>query len=118
MKPTLYPALLASVLACLAPPLARADEKLQYNRDVRPLLTDACFKCHGPAARKGGVRLDLREEATKPARSGSVPVVPGKAEQSELVRRVFAGTDDEVMPPPSAHKTLKPAEKERLKRWV
>src|SRR3954463_10755984 len=116
MKPTLYPALLASVLACLAPPLARADEKLQYNRDVRPLLTDACFKCHGPAARKGGLRLDVREEAHKPARSKTEPIAPGKPEASEVVRRVFA-TDEDAMPPESAHRTLKPVEKELIKRW-
>jgi hypothetical protein len=98
--------------------IVRADERLTYNRDIRPLLTDACFKCHGPAARKGGFRLDSLEEATKKARSGAVPIVPGKPEQSEIVKRIYAQGEDEVMPPPNAHRTLKTQEKERIKRWV
>src|SRR5437016_2240797 len=114
MNPTLRSASLAIALACLAP-TARAQEKLQYNRDVRPVLTDACFKCHGPAGRKGGFRLDERDEALKPARSKKAPIVPGQPEQSEIVRRIFATDADEVMPPPAAHKTLTAAQKERIK---
>src|SRR4051812_17766820 len=97
---------------------ARANEKVQYNRDIRPILTDACFKCHGPAARKGGFRLDLRDEATKPAKSGDRPIVEGKPAESEMIKRILSTSPDEVMPPPSAHKTLKPEQKEMLKRWI
>ena len=96
----------------------RADDKVAFNRDIRPILTNACFKCHGPAVRKGGFRLDVRDEAVKPARSGAVPIVAGKAADSELVKRLFATEKDEVMPPPSTHKTLKPAEKELIKKWI
>ncbi len=97
---------------------ARADDKVEYNRDIRPILTDACFKCHGPAARKGGFRLDLREEAAKPAKSKAIPVVPGKPQESEIITRIFASDVGEIMPPPSTHKTLKAAEKELLKTWI
>ncbi|MGL6073670.1 MAG: DUF1553 domain-containing protein [Fimbriiglobus sp.] len=98
--------------ACLAP----AQEKLQYNRDVRPILTEHCFSCHGAdsAARKAKLRLDQREIAIERG-----AIVPGKVDQSEMVERLFLKDDDEQrMPPPSSHKELKPAQKAILKRWV
>jgi hypothetical protein len=95
-----------------------ANDKIEYNRDIRPILTDACFKCHGPAARKGGFRLDLREEAVKPTKSGTSPIIAGKPEQSELIRRIFTTAEDEVMPPRSSPRILKAAEKELLKKWI
>jgi Protein of unknown function (DUF1553)/Protein of unknown function (DUF1549)/Planctomycete cytochrome C len=97
---------------------ASADDKIAFNRDIRPILTNNCFKCHGPAGRKGGFRLDLRDEATKPARSGAVPIVPGKSADSELVKRIFASAKDEVMPPPATHKSLKAAEKDLIQKWI
>jgi hypothetical protein len=109
--------LAAIVVVCLVP-MSRADDKVQFNRDVRPILADTCFKCHGPAARKGGIQLDVREEATKPGRGKRVPIVPGQPEKSEVVRRVFATDDDTIMPPPSAHRTLTAAQKETIKRWI
>lgn len=98
-------------------PAARADD-VQYNRDIRPILTENCFKCHGPAAKKGGFRLDVREEALKPAKSKKAPIVEGKPGESEIIQRIFAKEADDVMPPPSSHKALKPAEKELLKKWI
>src|SRR5216684_8400038 len=97
--------------------VVRADE-IEYNRDIRPILTENCFRCHGPAARKGGFRLDVREEAVKPTKSGARPIVEGKPDQSELVRRIFSKDADEMMPPPNSHKSLKPAQKELLKTWI
>jgi len=94
-----------------------ADD-IQFNRDIRPILTENCFRCHGPAAKKGGLRLDVREDALKPAKSGARPIVDGKPGESELIKRIFSKDVDEVMPPPSSHKTLKPAEKELLKKWI
>src|SRR4051812_30508763 len=88
---------------------ATASAQVEFNRDIRPILSETCFKCHGPAARKGGFRLDLREEALKPAKTGARPIVEGKPDESELIKRVFSTSEDEVMPPPNAHKTLKPA---------
>src|SRR4051794_26721432 len=120
MLPTLRhtrPATALVGLALLAG-AARAAETVEFNRDVRPILSGACFRCHGPAARRAGLRLDVRHEAVKPARSGAVPVVAGRPEQSELVRRIFSPDEADVMPPPAAHVTLRPAQKEVLKRWI
>src|SRR5262245_3572203 len=81
---------------------ARA-EPVDFSRDVRPLLSRHCFKCHGPddQARKAKLRLDRREAATAGGRSGTPAVVPGKPDESELVRRILAADDTEVMPPPA-----------------
>src|SRR5437763_5281759 len=75
-----------------------------FTRDVRPILSQHCFKCHGPddKARKSGLRLDLREAATKEAKSGAVAIVAGKPDASELVVRIFSNDEEELMPPPSA----------------
>ena len=96
-------------------PVAQAQERLVYNRDVRPILADACFRCHGPdsASRQADLRLDRREAALE---SGAL--VPGKPDESELIRRVFSTDDGEIMPPPDAHKELSAAQKELLRRWV
>ncbi len=93
----------------------QAADKLQYNRDVRPILADNCFKCHGPdsAARKAELRLDQRDVALAKG-----AIVLGKPDESELVRRIFSGSAEEQMPPPSSHKKLTAAQKELLKRWV
>jgi hypothetical protein len=117
LKITLLRTTITAVALALPTPTMRADE-VGFNRDIRPILTNACFKCHGPAARKGGFRLDLREEALQPARSGARPIVPGKPAQSEIIKRIFATDAEEVMPPPSAHKVLKPAEKELIRKWI
>jgi cytochrome c553 len=97
-------------------PVAKKDGKLQYNRDVRPILAENCFACHGPdsAARKAGLRLDQREVAVA---KGAIE--PGKPDDSELVSRLFLKDDDEQrMPPPKSHKTLTAAQKDTLKRWI
>ena len=104
---------------------AQTDEplrtaKIEFNRDIRPILSDACFHCHGPDknTRKAGLRLDLREEALKTTESGELPIVPGQPGKSELVLRILADDRDERMPPPKAHKVLTIAQKEMLRRWI
>ncbi len=99
---------------------AASVAKVDFQRDVRPILSGTCFKCHGPdeATRKGKLRLDIREEALKPAKSGERAIVPGKPKESEIVARVFTTDEDEVMPPPSAKHPLTEAQKETLRRWV
>ena len=91
-----------------------------YNRDIRPLLADHCFACHGPDAghRKGGLRLDRREDALQPADSGRPAIVPGRPDESELVARLFSTQADDVMPPPDSHKTLTEEQKERIRGWI
>jgi mono/diheme cytochrome c family protein len=103
-----------------APPKAApAPGKVQFARDVLPLLTTHCFACHGPddKGRKAGLRLDIAESALRVLKSGDRAVVPGHPEQSELVRRIFA-TDDDRMPPAKAPRHLKEADKQLLKRWI
>lgn len=109
-----------AVLLCTiltAPSLAASERPVLFSRDVRPILTDKCFACHGPDARtvEGELRLDLRESAVKEVGGA---IVPGDADASELVRRIFSDDADEVMPPETAHKPLTPAERETLRRWV
>jgi len=94
---------------------AAARGSIEFNRDVRPILAENCFRCHGPdsASRKADLRLDRREVAVE-----SAAIVPGKPDESGLVERIFSTDPDKVMPPPAIHKELKPAEKELLKQWV
>jgi len=97
-----------------------AEPKLQFNRDVRPILSDTCFACHGPdeAKRKGKLRLDVREAALKGGKSGSPAIVPGKPQESEILKRVTSTDREEVMPPPKDHKNLTPSQTATLQRWV
>jgi len=100
--------------------LAVAEEKIDFNRDIRPLLSDRCFACHGPEekSREAGLRLDVRESAFGELESGELAIVPGDLDSSALVQRI---TDDDEffrMPPPDSGKELKPEEIELLKRWV
>jgi hypothetical protein len=101
-------------------PMGCIAAEVRFNRDVRPILSDNCFVCHGPDAgkAKGNLRLDLRENALQPAESKEIPIVPGKPEASELIKRIFAEDGGELMPPPKSHKKLSPAQKETLKQWV
>jgi len=100
--------------------VARGEtQSVDYNRDVRPILAENCFRCHGPDAneRQGGLRLDSAEDATAPTDSGVKAIVPGQPEASEVIRRIFAGSD-EVMPPPDSGKSLSPQQKTILKTWI
>ena len=105
----------------LLPPLVRAGEPVVFNRDIRPILSKNCFACHGPDAahgQKAGLRLDLAEFALKGGESGKPAIVPGKPEESQLVKRIRSTDPDAIMPPPESHLELKPEEKELLVRWV
>src|SRR5215471_5105015 len=99
---------------------ADGDATISFNRDIRPIFSDTCFRCHGPDknARKAGLRLDIREEATKKTKSGVIPINPGNPEESEIIRRIFSSDEFETMPPKEAHKILTPQQKETIKRWV
>ena len=94
-----------------------------FNRDIRPILSENCFRCHGPDAheRKGGqdgLRLDTLEGATTDLGGGGFAIVPGKPEKSELLARLISTDDEEIMPPRKTGKTLSPAEIDLLKRWI
>jgi hypothetical protein len=93
---------------------------IDFNREVRPILSDKCFHCHGPDEqnRKGRLRLDTREGATR-TREGFTPVVPGKSTESEILLRVISTDEEEVMPPPEAKLgRLSSTEVAVLKRWI
>jgi Protein of unknown function (DUF1553)/Protein of unknown function (DUF1549)/Planctomycete cytochrome C len=93
---------------------------VSFNRDIRPIMADTCFRCHGPDknARMAGMRLDIRDEALKPTKSGVTPIVPGDPEHSAIVQRVLATNPARIMPPNYAHKELTPAQKDTIRRWV
>ncbi len=94
---------------------ASAEEPLQYNRDIRPIISKHCFACHGPdsAARKGELRLDRAEDAL-----AAKAIVPGDVTGSEAIARIFATDGDDLMPPPEAKLELSETQKEILKRWI
>ena len=108
MRPTIFALLLIASLPALTAPLS-------YNRDVRPILAENCFACHGPdkEARKAKMRLDVRESALK-----KEAFVPGDPEISELIIRIFTDDEDDLMPPPDSHKSLTPTQKKTLQDWI
>jgi len=110
----------ASLLAFVLLGAAEPDETVRFNRDIRPIMSDTCFHCHGfdPKSRKGGLRLDLREDALKAGKSGAIAIVPGKPEDSEVIKRLFTKDEDDLMPSKESHKTLTAAQKELFRRWV
>ena len=106
----------------LTAPLLAATSGVQpsisFNRDIRPIMSDTCFHCHGfdSKTREAGLRLDVREEALKPTKNDLIPIVPGKPEESEIIQRIMDPGDP--MPPETMHKNLTPAQKELFRRWV
>ncbi|MBM4021096.1 MAG: DUF1549 domain-containing protein, partial [Planctomycetes bacterium] len=110
----------AVVVALLAAAVSASEPALDFNRDIRPLLSDRCFACHGPDAedRQAGLRLDLREHAVRPLDSGTTAVVPGKPTASELLARVRSIDPAVMMPPPSVGKPITAAEADQLARWI
>ena len=92
-----------------------AVDELSFNRDIRPILVENCFSCHGAdsAGRKAELRLDQRDVAVE---SGAI--VPGDTDSSVMLDRIFSDDPDEMMPPPAHKKTLTPEQKELLKRWI
>src|SRR4051812_8999400 len=107
-------------LAIYAPVVAAAENTLRYRRDILPILSDRCFKCHGPdsATRKAGLRLDQPDAAKAVLDSGATAIVPGKPAESALVERIMAKDPDEMMPPPDSGKVLSDAERALLRRWI
>ncbi len=104
---------------CLLAAGALTRAEVSFNRDIRPIMADTCFRCHGPDknARMMGLRLDIRDEALKTTKSGVTPIVPGDPDHSAIIQRVFA-TDRKIMPPAAAHKELTAAQKATIRQWV
>src|SRR5687767_9426712 len=115
---------LGAILGTLPLPLLWAAEAgsrpVDFQREIRPILSQNCFLCHGPDEneRKAGLRLDIREEALKPAKSGAKAIVPKQPEQSELLKRIAHSDPDELMPPAKSGKKLTASEIDLLRRWI
>src|SRR3954468_24333865 len=115
---------IAIATARMAPSFAAspAGTKVDFNREIRPILSNQCAKCHGPDAkeRKGGadgLRLDVRDDAAADL-GGYAAIVPGHPEKSELIKRILSTDDDARMPPKGSGKKLTPREIDLLKRWI
>src|SRR5207248_4831657 len=107
------------IVATIVAPATLSHAAVSFNRDIRPILSDTCFRGHGPdkAARMAGLRLDIRDEALKPRKTGVTPIVSGDPEHSAIIQRIFA-KDARIMPPQFAHKELTAPQKEIIRRWV
>jgi len=115
-----WPFLAMLTLASPAPAGESAPARVDYQRDIRPILSDSCFACHGPDedSRKGGFRLDDGEGAFLATSTGLPGVTPGKPQESELWRRISSSDSDELMPPPDSGKKLTRAEIDLIRRWI
>jgi mono/diheme cytochrome c family protein len=111
---------LAAAVICLKAAAGAADTPVDFNRDIRPILSDNCFACHGPDenTRKAGFRLDLKEEAFQALDDGRHAIVPGDAANSELARRITTDDPDDRMPPTQSTKQLSVEQIGLLRRWI
>lgn len=100
--------------------LSAAEPAISFNHQIRPLLSDRCFTCHGPDenARKGKLRLDLEADSRKPLDDGWQAIKPGDPARSEVARRILSTDPDELMPPPDSNLKLSPEEKALLEAWI
>jgi hypothetical protein len=112
---------LAIVLACVFVACGNAQPKpVDFQREIQPILAEHCAKCHGsdPATREGDLRLDVRDAALKGGESGEAAIVPGKPDESAVLRRVTSKDADEAMPPASENKPLSSQQIETLRKWI
>lgn len=100
-------------------PAVASNRPVKFNRDIRPILSETCFHCHGPDehGRRADLRLDSLEGATSDL-GGTVAIVPGDLEKSEAWWRIISDDEDELMPPPESHLVLSPEQKQLIKRWI
>jgi hypothetical protein len=114
----MHRSLLASALVILL--CSTSSAEIDFNRDIRPILSENCYACHGPdaAERKAGLRLDQREGALLKLDSGEAAIVPGDLEHSSLLARITAADPDVVMPPPATGKKLTDTQLQLLRQWI
>ena len=115
----------AVLLGCIFPAKAFAqlnegDEAVDYLRDIRPILSENCYACHGPDenSREADLRIDQLKSSTHETPSGNVAIVPGRPDESELYRRIASTDEDEVMPPIDTGKSITPEQTELIRRWI
>ncbi len=99
---------------------AGVKTRISFNRDIRPILSDNCFHCHGPdeEGRKADLRLDLRQTAIASETNAGAPIVPGAPDASEFFARISTSDPDDLMPPPDSHKRLTPAQVGLFRQWI
>ena len=117
----MFSARTATIVLFSVPLMAAAQQApVSFNRDIRPIMSDTCFRCHGPdrSSRMANMRLDLREAAIHPLKDGNIPIVPGDPARSAIVQRVMAPNPAMRMPPQYAHKDLTEEQKQTIRRWV
>jgi mono/diheme cytochrome c family protein len=118
-RPTVCPLAIVACLSVGAAPAADTTGKVQFNRDVRSILSDKCFACHGPDATHREAELRFDDEASaKSDRDGRRAIAPGEPGASELIRRITSGDESERMPPTDSGKELSPSEIDTLRRWI
>jgi hypothetical protein len=109
----------SALVIALTMTAAGADESaIRFDRDIRPILSENCYACHGPGTQEAGLRLDSHEAATAELESGAHAIVVGDQAASELVVRITATDPDVVMPPPHTNKMLTGAHKDLLAKWI
>ena len=113
-------ALVAAFGVVVTSPAAPLPAKIDFNRDIRPILSDNCYACHGPdsAKRKAGLRFDLKDGALAKLKSDNFAIVPGQPGKSSLVARLTTKDEDERMPPAKTGKHLTEAQIDLLRRWI
>jgi hypothetical protein len=118
-RPTRLLLVLSAAVAAACCGLAAEAGAISFNRDIRPILSENCFQCHGqdPAHREGKLRLDERESAVRD-RGGYAPIVPGRPNVSDMILRLESTDDEEKMPPAKSHKQVTPAQVALLKQWI
>ncbi len=106
---------LVAYVTFVASPILQAAGTIQFNRDIRPILSENCFACHGPDSnkRQAELRLDRRDDAISKS-----SFIPGKPDESEIIRRILSTDPETVMPTPESHKSLTAAQKELLRVWI
>jgi hypothetical protein len=116
----LFGGTLSSFRAADQPAVVRkpSPAPIRYNRDIRPILSNHCFKCHGPDLKKAGLDLQERASAVKELKSGHVAIVPGKSDESELMERVTSPSDGDRMPPRGKAPPLTAVEIAKLRAWI
>lgn len=119
MQLSQLPSICSIALAFVTTTAAAAEMPVHFDRDIRPILSDNCYACHGPdeAARDSELRLDTRAGAMAEL-DGHFAIVPGKPDDSELIRRILSEDPDEVMPPSTHRKRLSEEQKQLFIRWV
>ncbi|MFV1964398.1 MAG: PSD1 and planctomycete cytochrome C domain-containing protein [Pirellulaceae bacterium] len=111
---------LGPIALLLMASVASADIAIDFSQDIRPILSDRCYACHGPndSQREGGFRLDVKESVLAEADSGELPIVPGDAEASSVYQRITSDDEFMVMPPEDSNKSLTKEEIELIRRWI